>query len=55
MATGMHAHGRRLLMAIVVAGMVLVASVYGPVMLDSALGVEVGAQAYAAHSSGGGD
>ena len=55
MATGMHAHARRLLLAIVVAGFVLVASIYGPVTLDNALGVEIGAQAYAAHSSGGGD
>ena len=40
MATGLNVRSRRLVMAIFVTAMVLVVSVYGPVGLENALGLE---------------
>ncbi len=54
MATGLNVRSRRLVLAIIVTAMVLVTSVYGPVGLENALGLEFGATVHAEHQSSGG-
>ena len=55
MATGLNNRSRRLVTAFVIATMVLVASVYTQIGLESAFGVELSSIVYAEHISGGGD
>ena len=54
MITGLNVLGRRLVISILVTAMVLIISVYGPVGLENALGLEFGSTVYAEHLSSGG-
>ena len=54
MATGLNNRSRRLVTAIVIAAMVLVASVYTQIGLENTLGLEFGPTVHAEHISGGG-
>ncbi len=54
MATGLNNRSRRLITAVVIAALVLVASVYTQIGLENTLGLEVSSTVLAEHVSGGG-
>ncbi len=57
MKTGLHISSRKLLAALLVAAVMMVSTIYAPVALYSAAGLQVGASLYACsgHTPSGGD